>query len=122
MINKEAILSNISQELLFVESANDNGIKPLLRLFDVAKKTDSDSITIRKFLLGCYDGSRFPFDLTEFRTLKLEVWLDCIAVLAMDRSPTKEIHEYLDSSEYADSVNGGQVFESWAESIGKTAK
>lgn len=116
MVNQSS-LTKIVEQQKFVETANINGIKPLLNLFEEAKKTNVQSIVVRKFLLSCYDGSRFPFNITEFRSLSFDIWQDCMTVLAMDWSPTKEVHEYLDSSSYSDLVNGGAVFESWASAL-----
>lgn len=117
IMNKETALLKIAEQQYFIELANSKGVAPLLRLFEEAKKTGEQSITIRKFLLGCYDGSRFPFDLTEFRSLNFNFWQDCMTVLAMEWSPSNEVHEYLDSTEYSEMVNGGAVFENWAKEL-----
>lgn len=47
------------------------------------------------FLLGLYNGHRFPFDLTRFRALDDSLFRDCLAVLEMDSTPKKEVHEVL---------------------------
>lgn len=47
------------------------------------------------FLLGLYNGSRYPFDLTKFRALDESLFLDCLAVLEMDSTPKREVHEVL---------------------------
>lgn len=117
IMNKETALLKITEQQSFIELANSKGVAPLLRLFEEAKKTGEQSITIRKFLLGCYDGSRFPFDLTDFRTLSFNFWQDCMTVLAMEWSPSNEVHEYLDSSKYGELVNGGELFETWAKAL-----
>lgn len=83
----------------------------------MAKSDTGQSLVVRKFLLGCYDGQRFPFDLTDFRQLDLNLFQDCMAILAMDRSPTREVHEYLDGPEYKGLVNGGALFEQWAKTV-----
>lgn len=48
-----------------------------------------------KLLLGMYNGTRFPFDLTELRCLD-EKHLDmALVLLRFDASPKKEVHEWL---------------------------
>jgi hypothetical protein len=50
---------------------------------------------VAKFLLGLYNGNRFPFDLTDFRCLDTEIFKDCLAVLEMDNCPVQEVHQAL---------------------------
>jgi hypothetical protein len=65
-----------------------------------AKRDTGQSITVRKFLLGLYNGCDHPFDLTSFRGLDSEIFNDCILVLKMDATATvREIHEYVDEGE-----------------------
>lgn len=47
------------------------------------------------FLLGLYNGHRFPFDLTKFRALDESLFRDCLAVLEMDSTPKMEVHDVL---------------------------
>lgn len=82
------------------------GQAALRRLFDVARRDSGQCKVIAKFLLGCYNGDRFPFDLTDFRTIDHELFVDCLAVLKMDARPRCEVHEYID--------NGGAHFEKLA--------
>ena len=65
---------------------------------------------IAAFLLGCYNGGRFPFDLTDFRMLDRELFDDCLAVLRMDHAPLKEVHRYFS--------NDGAIFEQLASDWG----
>lgn len=44
---------------------------------------------------GPYNGTRFPFDLTNFRALDGDIFRDCLAVLALDYSPKAEVHVLL---------------------------
>lgn len=89
-----------------------DGIPALLRLYDIATQYgyESHHQIIAKFLLGCYNGMRFPFDLTELRGLDLTNFFDCIAVLEMDHRPTQEVHLYFE--------NGGAKFEKLAQDWG----
>jgi hypothetical protein len=45
------------------------GVEALKRLWPVARGDTGQSRVIARFLLGCYNGRRFPFDLTDFRLL-----------------------------------------------------
>ena len=49
-------------------------------------------------LLGCYNGTRFQFDLTDLRLLDAGNLNDALAVLAMDARPVAEVHELLNSA------------------------
>ena len=61
-----------------------------------------------KVLLGLYNGSRFPFDLTLLRTLSHDLFLDAMALIELDATTTcQEIHAYFD--------DGGRKFEALAE-------
>lgn len=82
------------------------GESALLELVPIALGDTGQSGVVGKFLLGLYDGSRFPFDLTELRRLDRDLFEKCQAVLAMDFQPEREIHTYVE--------DGGQVFESMA--------
>ena len=89
----------------------DNGKSALIRLIPIAENDTGQSEVVRRFLLSLYNGSRFPFDLTRFRSLDKTLFADCIAVLSMDaRACVQEIHEYID--------DGGALFEHWAKMEG----
>lgn len=79
------------------------GVAALTRLFEVAQGDSGQCRYVAKFLLGCYNGRRFPFDLTDFRCLDTALFDDCMAVLKMDVQPEKEVHEYFS--------DGGRKFE-----------
>lgn len=57
----------------------------------------SGAFAVKKVLLGLYNGSAYPFDLTSLRNLDSNNFDDVMAVLNSNaRScPPKEIHEYL---------------------------
>lgn len=114
---KDKLFQQLHQEEVFKQDAQAKGVPILKRLVEVAKSDTGQGLVVRKFLLGCYDGQRFPFDLTDFRQLDLNLFHDCMAILAMDRSPSREVHEYLDGPDYKGLVNGGALFEQWAKSI-----
>lgn len=83
------------------------GQEALLNLLPVAKSDTGQSGVVAKFLLGIYNGKRFPFNLSELRRLDRSLFNQCMKVLAMDFQPEREIHEYV--------KNGSQVFEELAE-------
>lgn len=70
-----------------------------------------------KLLLGLYNGSRFPFDLTDLRSLDTELFEAAMVVLRMDARHTWcEVHVLLDAI-YADGRSTGCEFEHWAHSL-----
>lgn len=86
------------------------GVAALQRLFRLAQGDTGQAGVIAAFLLGCYNGSRFPFDLTEFRRLDSSLFEECLAVLRMDANPRQEIHCYFE--------DGGTKFEALARRRG----
>lgn len=85
----------------------DTGIAALRRLYKVAQGDSGQCRHVAAFLAGCYNGDRFPFDLTRLRALDRILWDDCMAVLAMDRQPAREVHKYFD--------DGGRKWEAMIE-------
>lgn len=83
------------------------GEAALRRLFAIAHRDSGQCRHVAAFLLGCYNGTRFPFDLTNFRCLDAALFDDCIAVLKMDAQPEREVHKYFE--------NGGAAFEKLAQ-------
>lgn len=86
------------------------GREALGRLFKVAQSDTGQARRVAAFLLGCYNGTRFPFDLTDFRGLDYGLFDDCLAVLRMDYQPRQEVHNYFE--------NGGAKFEQLAKDWG----
>jgi hypothetical protein len=107
----EAINDFLSQILdLDIErqAATDAGIPALVRLASIAERDTGQADTVRSFLLGLYNGYRFPFNLIRLRGLDKALFDDCMAVLTLDaRATAKEVPQYLD--------NGGEQFERWAQ-------
>lgn len=83
------------------------GEAALRRLLPIAQNSSGQCRYVAAFLLGLYNGSRFPFDLTNLRAVDRAIFDDCIAVLQMDAQLLKEVHLYFD--------DGGAVFERLAE-------
>lgn len=87
--------------------AREEGEPALRRLFDVAHGHSGQCRYVAAFLLGLYNGSRFPFDLTDFRAVDSEIVDDFERVLRMDAVARQEVHTYF--------ANGGKRFEALAE-------
>jgi hypothetical protein len=51
------------------------------------------------FLAAVYNGSQFPFDLTELRALDTELANACLDYLNYDRLGHREVHRHLSSGE-----------------------
>lgn len=75
------------------------GIAALHRLLPVAQRCTGQSRIVGSFLLSLYNGNAFPFPLTDLRALDTALFNDCIALLAMDRRPEKEVHEYVENGD-----------------------
>ena len=60
------------------------GTQALNRLVSEAQKYTGNSGVVARFLIGLYDGDTYPFDLTELRRLEIDLFDDCLLVLAMD--------------------------------------
>lgn len=72
------------------------GLAALQRLYKMARGNTNPCRCVAAFLLGLYNGVRFPFDMTDLRALDGELFEDCMTVLRMDaRITRKEVHLYL---------------------------
>lgn len=90
--------------------APPQGLAALQHLLEVAHRGTGQSRVVSRFLLTLYNGDRFPFDLTDFRCLDRDLFMDCMTVLAMDCQPKREVHTYFQG--------GGQIWESMARTWG----
>jgi len=79
------------------------GLEALKRLLPIAQGSSGQSRRVAAFLLGLYNGIRFPLDLTKLRGLDQEIFNDFLAVLRMDHIATQEVHTYFQ--------NGGEIWE-----------
>lgn len=82
------------------------GESALRRLLPIAQRFTGQGERVARILLGCYNGPRFPLDLTNLRSLDYEILEDVLAVLRMDGNCRQEVHMYF--------PNGGDVFEKLA--------
>ena len=106
---KKSLFAQLAKVDTFRATAHEQGEPALHRLIKIANQDTGQSIVVRKFLLGCYNGSNHPFDLTDFRGLDLSIFQDCLAVLSMDWGLKKEVHQYV--------PDGGKLFQSWSKSL-----
>lgn len=67
----------------------------LQRLWKVANGHSGQCKYVARFLLGLYNGTDYPFDLTNFRSLDQGLFEDCLTVLVMDSCPYQEVHVLL---------------------------
>ena len=51
------------------------------------------------FLAGLYNGTDYPFDLTELRGVDREIAADCLTLLALDTRGLKEVHRYIENGD-----------------------
>lgn len=103
----QAIFEQMRAQKELQKEDHRKGWPALDRLFAVAHRDSGQPRYIAAFLLGLYNGRRFPFDLTDLRCIDHELFDDCMLVLRMDRWPMKEVHCYFD--------NGGKRFEDLAK-------
>jgi|LNFM01.1.fsa_nt_gb hypothetical protein len=82
------------------QTVMEEGKTALFRLYEVAQGDTGQCRTIVRFLAGLYNGSAYPFDLTDLRTIDHALFEDCMAVLRMDaRHCAQEVHNYFDNGD-----------------------
>ncbi len=75
-----------------MQTSYSDAVAALRRLWEIANGGSGQCRHVAAFLLGLYNGTRFPFDLTDFRCLDTAIFRDCLKVLVMDQSPLAEVH------------------------------
>jgi hypothetical protein len=83
----------------------------LVHLWRMAQGFSSSEKTAARFLLGLYNGYRFPFDLTDLRLFDGGNFKRCMLVLAMDHMPIAEVHVVLAGLLDRSARNMGAEFE-----------
>lgn len=82
------------------QTVMEEGKAALFRLYEVAQGDTGQCRTIVRFLAGLYNGSAYPFDLTDLRTIDHALFEDCMAALRMDaRHCAQEVHNYFDNGD-----------------------
>ena len=97
-----------------IKRDREAGEAALRRLLPIAQGDTGQSRRVAAVLLGCYNGRRFPLDLTSLRSLDYPILDDVLAVLRMDANALQEVHCYFD--------HGGLVFEKLADDWGFNQK
>jgi hypothetical protein len=82
------------------------GLPALRVLVDAAHSDGGQARHIRRFLLGLYNASHWPFELNRLRALDTELQQAVLQVLALDWNG-REIHTYV--------PGGDELFQSWWE-------
>ena len=93
-----------------IKRDREAGEDALRRLLPIAMRDTGQSRRVAAVLLTCYNGLRFPLDLTNLRSLDYPILDDVLAVLRMDANAWQEVHCYFE--------NGGRIFEQMAEDWG----
>jgi len=78
-----------------VSAPTEQQLEALKRLWVIAQRDTGQARVVFRFLVGLYNGPRFPFDLTDLRLLDDAILNDVMAVLWMDSRPQSEVHELL---------------------------
>jgi hypothetical protein len=83
----------------------ESGFEALRRLYAEALNDEAEAGRVcARLLLGLYNGYRFPFDLTDLRTLPANLFEDAMTAIRMDARLTRqEVHNYFSE--------GGRKFE-----------
>ncbi len=74
------------------------GARPALTLIETAlheHPTTGQAARLARFLAGVYNGSDYPFDLTELRGLDTALANACLDYLNYDRLAKREVHHHL---------------------------
>lgn len=102
----EGFLDLLEQEEKLRQQREGSGPPALKRLIDAAQNGGSQARHIRRFLLGLYNASHWPFELNRLRALDTELQQAALQVLALDWNG-REVHTYL--------PHGDELFQSWWE-------
>lgn len=88
----ETAMSNLSQESIELK-----GVDSLFALYEIAMGYSGQCQVVASFLAGLYNGSDYPFDLTELRVIDDAIFEHCMNVLRMDtRLCKQEVHQYFE--------------------------
>ena len=80
----ESFLFLLEQEEKRRQQREDAGLPALTILIDAAHSGGGQARHIRRFLLGLYKASRWPFELNRLRALDTELQQAALQVLALD--------------------------------------
>lgn len=103
----DSFLLLLEQEEKRRQQRKESGLPALKLLIDAAHSGGGQARHIRRFLLGLYNASHWPFELDRLRALDTELQQAALRVLALDWNG-REVHTYL--------PDGDALFQSWWES------
>lgn len=103
----ESFLLLLEQQEKLRQQREESGLPALKLLIDAAQSGGGQARHIRRFLLGLYNASRWPFELNRLRALDTELQQAALQVLELDWNG-REVHTYV--------PGGDQLFQSWWES------
>jgi hypothetical protein len=83
----QSIMDRAQEALLIIETAIGNN------------PTSGQAGRLVRFLAGLYNGSDYPFDLTELRALDTRLANACLDYLNYDRLGKREVHRHLTGGE-----------------------
>jgi hypothetical protein len=88
-------------EVAATQDAVIAGVAALHRLLDRVKQHwhTGQARRIVNFLAGLYNGTDFPFDLTELRGVDRDIAADALAVLRLDTLGQREVHRYVENGD-----------------------
>lgn len=102
----ESFLLLLEQEETRRQQQEDTGLPALKILVNAAHSGGGQARHIRRFLLGLYNASHWPFELDQLRALDVELQQAVLQVLALDWNG-REVHTYV--------PGGDELFQSWWE-------
>ena len=102
----ESFLLLLEQEETRRQQREDTGLPALKILVNAAHSGGGQARHIRRFLLGLYNASHWPFELDQLRALDADLQQAVLQVLALDWNG-REVHTYV--------PGGDQLFQSWWE-------
>ena len=117
---RDAWLEIVSGRKLVHAQAIDHGTEVIMERARTALQTietaigqhptSGQAVRLVRFLAGVYNGSDYPFDLTDLRTLDTELANACLDYLNYDRLCKQEVHHHLSG--------GDRALHRWLEDCG----
>lgn len=87
----------MTQALTTVETAQADALRALSKFFFLAWRHDHGGARVAaRLLLSMYNGTRFPFDLTDLRLLDAGLLEDALTLMRFDARLHREVHDWLD--------------------------
>ncbi len=102
----DSFLLLLEQEEKWRQQRENAGLPALTILIDAAHSGGGQARHVRRFLLGLYNASHWPFELNRLRALDTELQQAALRVLALDWNG-REVHTYV--------PGGDELFQSWWE-------